>query len=427
MEELFTIIWLLLALFSAAWWGVKRPGVAFGLAMSFYVLSQWAVSGSATLLNMSGIVKMIIAGVVFILSFYHLAFGRYRIKGIVEPNYFLLLSLYGYSFLSIFWSVDVDTGLGVFLSNLPYVIVLVLIAPILVNSRSDLSSFCVSFLVFSGVTLLLMAFFREWGERGLVLPGAKSDTGNWTDFESSPLDLGTAAGLCILTGVHLLKNLSFTIRALVLILIGCLVFVMLRAGVRGQMLFCAAALGVYFFAVGRRSEVTLFLFIMAFFAFFLTDILSLLFPENQNLVERWAGEEISRGGNERLYVQTLMFNELIEAGVSGLLFGVGASTSYSVAGIYPHNIFVEALTELGIVGMLLLVSFLLKALIPCFGRSRDAKEKRVRALLMSFVAYLVLVSMKQGNIYGATLLFGFCLVVNPILLALKNEKLRVKV
>lgn len=394
--------------------------------MSLYVLSQWAVSGSATLLTMSGSVKLLIAGVVFALSVFHISRRKSALRSFSDPQYLILIALYGYSLLSVLWSFERDVSLGVFLANIPYIVVLVLVAPMLVRKKEDLNAFCFSFLFFSGCTLVLMALFREWGERGLMLPGARADTGNWTDFESSPLDLGTAAGLCILICLGLFKESKMVLKLMLLSVVGVMVFVMLRAGVRGQMLFCAASIGVYFFALGKRGAVFFFLTIAVTVFLFLGDILSVLFPENQNLIDRWAGEEISRGGNERLHVQTLMLNELADAGVSSLLFGLGASSSFSVAGIYPHNIFVEALTELGVVGTAVLIFFLSKALLPFIRRNSSASWRSTGSLLVSFVAYLILVSMKQGNIYGATLLFGFCLVVNPVLSDIKKENARLR-
>ena len=151
MEELFTVIWLFGVLSCATWWGLKEPGVAFGLAMSLYVLSQWAVSGSATLLTMSGSVKLLIAGVVFALSVFHISRRKSALRSFSDPQYLILIALYGYSLLSVLWSFERDVSLGVFLANIPYIVVLVLVAPMLVRKKEDLNAFCFSFLFFQGV------------------------------------------------------------------------------------------------------------------------------------------------------------------------------------------------------------------------------------------------------------------------------------
>lgn len=416
MQEATTYAWLVLVVVGAVWLNRRLPGSIVGLGLSVYVLSQFAVTGSSLLGRNPAIVKGAVMLVVLAaLSIRCLRTMRIPLSGSQALPYGLCLAIYGYAALSTTWAVDPDESWTQLLTNLPYVLGLTLAGPLLIRGENDLKGLITTFLAISGSTLLLILLFREWGYRGLALPVAKSDTGTWTDFESTPLELGTAAGLVFLFAGGLLEKKSGATRLLALSLMVMSVLLMLRTGLRGQLVSATASLVLYLFLRHPRGSglVLPIIFLVATIVL-LPVILISLTPLEFDLIERFGADELSRGVDERLALQGALFFRYFSGDLSTWLFGLGSSSSYTLLGIYPHNVAVEVLCELGFVGAFLVGALLFSTARRWIRRRSISESAAETTLLAAGTFYLLLVSQKQSSFLGAAMLMMFVMVLSRV-------------
>jgi O-antigen ligase len=90
---------------------------------------------------------------------------------------------------------------------------------------------------------------------------------------------------------------------------------------------------------------------------------------------------------------------------------------------YPHNIVVEAITEYGVPGMLLLGSLMWLTFRNCLELVKLSGDDRARrstaTVLLGIVTFNFLMCLKQGALLTMPPLFMFCLIVARVA---KNEE-----
>ena len=106
------------------------------------------------------------------------------------------------------------------------------------------------------------------------------------------------------------------------------------------------------------------------------------------------------------------------------MLGLGANFSGAMLGAYPHNHSVQALTETGIVGLLLW------ALIPIFGLTSILRVRKLVtnepwqrftfACLTALLIYYLLLSFKRGAVLDAPL-FMYSVLADRFALAVLDE------
>lgn len=415
MGDIFTYGWLLVVFLGAFWLGRRRPGVIAGLGLSVYVLGQFGATGSAFLAVNSVVTKGAVALlVVFFIVKDVFVKQRLPLNKSNLSGYAFFVFLYIYSAFSVVWSLDPQKSLEVLLANLPYVISLTLSVPLLIRRVDDLEDLQKSFVFISGVTLCFLLLFREWGMRGVLLPVPKGDGDNWMSFETTPLDIGTAAGLVLILLFYIGRTGQGGFTRSASFILGLFMFaLMLRAGVRGQIIASFFSIFVYLVALRPSfGKVMPWLVVAAAGLAIIPFALIFLFGDQVDMLSRFSADELARGTDDRVYMQSMLYDKYINSDLSVFVFGLGGSASYAIFDIYPHNIFIEILCELGV---FVFLGFVLSAIfiaINWLRKTSGVVSREQRFLMLSVLIYLMLVSSKQWNFLGATMPIVILLIMD---------------
>ena len=416
MEELITLSWLFFLVIFSAVLGDRKPGIVAGLGLSVYVVGQFSISGSVFLASNPVLPKALVAIAIFG-SVVRQVFksGRLPFYSKELPIYIAAVLLYGYAALSTLWSRDPAESQQVYLSNIPYILSLTLCVPLLVKNKFELNQAFNSFLVISGITLTYLLFFREWGMRGLVLPIARGAGDDWMALESTPLDIGTAAGMVFIICVMRNKNLNLFKRSVMFSLALVMLALMFRAGVRGQIIAVAISWIVCSILSGRGRSLLFYLSIFIMMSLLLAPIFMNVFSQGgDDILLRFSSDELARGTDDRLVMQLELLGAYVAGDLLTLFFGLGSSSSYSYFGIYPHNIFIEVLCELGLVGFLALMFIFLRTAYVFLRRGKRVVDADQYFPSLAILIYLLIISSKQWNLLGATTLLAVLLILNRI-------------
>lgn len=415
MGDIFTYGWLLVVFLGALWLGRRRPGVIAGLGLSVYVLGQFGATGSAFLAVNSVVTKGAVA--LLVVSFIAkdlLVKQRFPTNKSDLPGYVFFVGLYIYSSFSVLWSLDPQRSLEVLLANLPYIVSLTLSVPLLIRRIEDLEDLQKSFVFISGITLCFLLFFREWGMRGVLLPVPKGDGEGWMSFETTPLDIGTAAGMVLIFLFYVgRKGQGLFIRCASFALGLFMLALMVRSGVRGQII--ASFFSIFIYIVALRpsfGKVMPWLALFAVGLIFIPFALTFLFGDQTDMLSRFSADELARGTDDRVIMQSALYEKYINSGLFTFLFGLGGSASYALFDIYPHNIFIEILCELGVLVFLGFVFSIVFIAINWLVKTNGIVKREQRYLMLSALIYLMLVSSKQWNLLGATMPVAMLLIMN---------------
>ena len=107
-----------------------------------------------------------------------------------------------------------------------------------------------------------------------------------------------------------------------------------------------------------------------------------------------------------------------------MLVGLGNSASYdpnitdctSPVGCYPHNLWVEILTEEGIIGFAIYLALVLYVSVAAVraisDQSVDEKHKSALKVLFAFMIFELILSLKQGSLLGTWRFFLFAILLD---------------
>ncbi|MCS6877839.1 MAG: O-antigen ligase family protein [Geminicoccaceae bacterium] len=251
---------------------------------------------------------------------------------------------------------------------------------------------------------------------------------NWT----VPLLAGIAAASTLVFA----PSANLGLRLLGTALIGVFVLFALAAGARASLLGAAVALAVPLFLVGPRAakgalyvpkiQILAFLAVLAFAAYV---VYLLLFGQITTTLGRFfslLGYIETKGTSlryERLsyWQQALTFwswSPIIGNGINSF------SILYSgveIQGTHPHNIFMQTLADLGIVGFVLLCVFLATA-IGRIDVRRLRQDHLFLAVVMVFVSHVLVMAMVH---FELALIWELCLAIGLLTLAPERREARV--
>ena len=308
-----------------------------------------------------------------------------------------------YAFISTLWAPTDARATGRFMDGVHYLIVVVAIAPLLVMKPENVTRVLDVVTTVGGLLVILFAYVPSFEGRGIVYE---------YDFEetlSLPLTLGTFAGsVMIISMVRLRGGLLPTLWALVVS--GSAIFLIVKTGSRGQLIFSLAALMFCLPARWKRLSLNkvmiyVLLGLMAAGAF-----LVVLNTEN-TLSAR------IRNADQSTQTRVEMISILMEAWSAGgpevLIFGLGSSASWSqeLVQFYPHVVPLEVLGELGFVGFALFSWIVLSLFMKAY--SGQVKSQLPQQTLNDYSAlfgcfvFALLISCKQGTLIYSTDLFMY--------------------
>lgn len=332
----------------------------------------------------------------------------------------LTVSLFLYAFLSAQWAPRPDLSIKLWESAWPYIVTLVVLAPLVIMEPRDLESVNEALLIIGGILTPLLLFFVNWEGRQIILG---EEAGN-------PLAVAVMAGMVILValladpwkGKKLWLPLKWILVALCLALI-------VRSGSRGQLFSVLLVVLLCWPLSHGLSNAKQFgiLVVGAVFIGVTTNYaLSEFWAEEQSYYSggnRWSGEAMEGAMAGRL-TDAVMLVERAYQSADTIIFGLGNSAAWDprILGIYPHFVPLEILAEEGLIGFGLFVFVLLATVttaIRCYRNTIEKPDTRpLFAGLLALFFFAFLLSLKQGSLLGNLEPFMFAILLGRFRLLL---------
>lgn len=338
--------------------------------------------------------------------------GGLRI-GDLPVNYWIVLVLFAYAFVSVAWTPGLDTALANWRQAYPYVITVIFLTPLLCAQARDFAVALRWLIILGGALSIAVLFFGQWGYRGLIVDSAYFE-------EANPLAIASMAGQVLVTVVLVPLVRAKTLRWLVvLVLAPMCIAVVARSGSRGQLVAALVALAISW-PIARGGALTMRVLLAPAVAALIGLIGFVSIDYFGGDSARWQDADLA---SQDVSGRLAMAETLVRAAsddVGTLLFGLGNSASYHMFGIYPHVVALEVLAEEGLIGLGLFIAALLAcalSLVRSVGlRYADPDVRAAVAALIGGTVFHLLVSFKQGSMLLNPLLF-LHLILAPQLLA----------
>jgi len=409
--ELLTISLYGLALLA----GAISPVWAMSLVAAMYPLEQ-ALQASVPYFITHVSMVNITVGVVALVAFLNLLRNSDNLRGFVTPMLVACVILHLWSILSIAWTPSRQAALDFVRTGIPYFGLFVFVAPMFIRDASTLGSFLRSFLNLGtavvGLVIVNPNFTFYSGRMGFVLEG---------NVRSNPLAIGELGGTLIIVAtllregpVQWLVNLARVFA----FLIGSLLA--LQSGSRGQLLF-SVFIALVFIPISKRIQ-NIFGFIGALITAVIVVPAVVLLAQKfvySDVLGRWDAADLSGGFSVRLanWVDVIhVWARTPSAWTFGL--GLNAFSTVTTEGSsegYPHNIFVETLTECGLPMLVLMLWMLWSTARDCrwlLRRYSEEPAERVSvAILTALALYFFLIANKQANLWGQGVMFMYFCVI----------------
>ena len=352
-------------------------------------------------------------------------------KCIFHPVLILVILLQVISYSSLLWTPDFENGLDLTVRRLPYSILYLVVAPLLITSIDDFHRVRMPMIIIATGALLLFLLGPTAQFRGVVLVihyGGSAGTGN-------PGIVGEVGAIvlvfAVLSTYHGLGKWALPLQ------LGAGLFGLgmgLLSGTRGQVLV-GGLVSFLFFPLSRRVKglgsffgigigmLVVVAILYAAVQFFVTD---------QNM-DRWSADSLTGGVTGRFEIAQEAIASWLNDPVTWIFGrGAGAFITLQTAHAYPHNFAVETLTELGIVGFtlyLMVIAYVIRAGMGLYGLVKDDLDQRsATSVLCALAVFASVLSLKQGTIHSPGPFYVWLLVLSRIYkyestygLALTNE------
>ncbi|MCC6523799.1 MAG: hypothetical protein IT373_14170 [Polyangiaceae bacterium] len=396
-----------------------RPATAFAAIICLYGIQQWSAANDPFFSN-----QLIINVSVALIVGSALGVKLLRRENPLRhyPTVaWLSFALYGYAFLTVFWTVAPANLLENFSAIAPRTLVILVLVPLLVTKTSDVRDAVHAAIAFGFVVLLLLWFntrLRE-GPGALELQSAASGRvyGNY-------LELGSLAGrvglLALFTQVGRWRRTALVGRVLVL---GFAIMVLVMSTARGQMgafVLAAAAVIPLNFRLRRMGiagvAIAALLFVLA--GQWAYDTLSGLKRFDIDVMQRNVAAD-------RIDTSLTLLQTWWEGDSATVFFGLGNSAAYKILGTYPHFTALEVLGEEGLVGATLFATIIVST-VRSFWRGyrlvRDDDGRRAQTCaLFSLFIFDVITSSKQGSLLGDSIMFTFAILASRYVLLVQAD------
>ena len=330
----------------------------------------------------------------------------------------LAWAFYVWCYLSATWSVKENALLGLTVSALPYHLLFLVLAPLLIHRLDEIDVLGRGVLYVGLVVTLLMVanpqFSMDAERFGVSFEGGG---------RSNPLQIGTLGGTVML--IAALTSLQrgsvpwIAFRAFAVVLGAGLT---LLSGSRGQMLAAVLVIFALFpvsfqlkslrgWAAAAAATVVVGIGMYVASSGFVS-------AENE---ERWSFESLTQGGFGRLdNVTDLMeaWSSRPERWMQGLGVNAFAELNTRSGDPYSHVLIADVFGEAGLIGggiFLAMAWATWRSSRRLFDLVRDDPWKRIQfAVLASFICYQFLLANKQGSMLGSTLLFTFVVILGRL-------------
>lgn len=272
--------------------------------------------------------------------------GFYLKKGV---NNILLLYII-YMCLSALWSPAEGVGRSVFVKSV--VLLFVILQLQFDYTENDFASiktaFVLQFIVLLGMIILFGE--TEWDGRLWIMRGANStDPNSLTSWIIIPV--------CFI--IERLFSEAYKHKVIYfLLLISALLITMMTASRSGIICVCLAIILSILYALRNIIRENLpIAFFISIIMFLLLAITIYYLPDT--VISRFSASDLSGlGGRTRIWTKII---EYLKAHPVGLIFGMGEASTMYYFRVVAHNMYIELLFSQGLIGVILIVIFLIKA------------------------------------------------------------------
>lgn len=402
---------------------LRQPGVALAGVICMFAIEQWAQGVNHFFLANHALINVLMG----VLAVIGLAVQMFRNlffftrTGLSTIGIVVLLFLY--AFMSTLWSPVTDISLEQWSSRLPYLILLVVMAPFLLSKVEDFNAAMTSLIWLSLVLTPLLLFTVNWKGRAIVFEGMSmfGSTGN----PLAPAQMAGCASIAIVFIKLANKNILWSIFKWFAFALNMMLIV--KTGSRGQIFSTIISIAIFWPVGNRVNNMGSFMLAglsLAFMAFVGSEALS-YFWEND---KRFSEEGMKSSMTGRFDVAMLLLNKWVESPLS-IVFGLGNSASFDprIIGFYPHNTLLEVIGEEGLVGLFLflfIIYLYIKSVVATYKIVKDDSVLRgVLATLSATVLYLLMLSLKQGSLLGNLEYFTYIMLLGGFakLVAMQNK------
>jgi hypothetical protein len=403
--ELATVAFFALACFIA----IRNPAWAVALVFVMYSIEQALQSTSGIFLRIPPLANVCVGLAVGSCLVGALTRLHRPFYGYATPQLYAMTALFAWAALSLFWSPSAESGLGMTRWGLPYVLLMVYAAPLLIDDVESLERFLLGFLLIGTCTCVLIilspGFTVKNGRLGIDIGGG---------FRTNPLAIGELGGMLLMTGVLCTRPAGSVVASSVLRTAACLFggYLALQSGSRGQLIF-ALLISICFVPIARRINNIARFFGLIAIAMTLVPLAmwtAQTFLGSEDL-RRWDLSKLADGAAVRNNNILDLFRAFATdplAWFAGLGYNAFTSVTPTLEP-YSHILFVDVLTELGIPMFILLLWWLKKVVndgLWLFRRYANQPDQRANlACLFAMFAFQLLIVNKQGYLWMATLFF----------------------
>lgn len=396
-----------------------RPAAALAAVLGMYGLDQWSIAKSPFFIEHHAVTNVAMGVIVvaaLVRRFMQRSSGtpwQYPLAG------WLTIALFGFAALSLIWSIAPDYTIAVYRSHLPYVITIVLLMPLTINSLKDVRYGLYATLAVGLVLVPLLTFTTEWHGRAV-------ETVFGSAAGQNPLETGSLGARIFLLAVLLnFRRMARLWQVLRWGLGAVAVMLVIHSGSRGQFLamFAVAVVLLPFsrrFSTAKGAASAIAGLVVA-----VVLMITILITVGQS--SRW---NLSPHHIQTVYTSTrvqmveTLLTHWLYAGPIRWVIGLGNSTSYSpsLIGIYPHFVPAQVLGEEGLIGLALLLAILwiaARSMIRVYRHCVPFDDARgVAVALASLFLFDFLLSLKEGSMVGNPNLFAWAIILGQVELSL---------
>lgn len=392
-----------------------RPLWALALAMLMFPIEQSLQGAVDAFRTFPPLANYIVAAVVGIAAVRETLAMRRPFFGYFSRAWLLTLAIFAWSAVSLLWTPAMPQAGEMVREGIPYFILFVVAAPILIDSVDDLTDLASLLMVFGTLVALTIIVNPEFnlksGRLGVMLTST---------VRSSPLAIGELGGtLLIVSALFRSSSSNNFLKVARSAAFICGTTLALYSGSRGQLIF-GAAFALVFFPVAKPVK-SLGSYAIAVIGVVLVGgalvAISQLVLEG-DMLRRWQGDVLSQGVEVRQLNMLDLFRAFAANPVAWI-FGLGWNAFSALTDAsrepYSHSIIVDVLTELGIPAFIAF-GYIMASVVQCglnLFRAWSQNEAR-RVAITIFVAlglYQFLLVNKQGYLWGVGLSFLHWLII----------------
>ena len=393
-----------------ALWSLKRPAVALSAIICMYSLEQWGQSTVPFLLAQRSFTNIAV-GVIVLIAVLNTFLLKTKVKYLFTEVSVAIYALFIYAYFSTYWSPAGDVAASLWNRSFPYTVTIVVLGPYLINTHLDIKRFANSLMVVGPPLAFFLMFFVEWENRRILLGGTSYHDG----LLGNPLTIGTFSSILLIVCFFKVAERFIEIQVLIRVVVAVLaISLVVTSGARGQLLAVILVAYLFFPLVYRIRSVATFLGAGVLLSIITALIFIAVIQAGGDNI-RWSSEEISAAAGGRLNASLVMVSHWFNSGIF-ILGGLGNSASYSILGIYPHNVMAEVLSEEGLIGICLYLFILIRSGIAvkrCVAYSgADTKSRRDVAIIGGLFLFSFIVSLKQGSMLFNPYFFMFAIIIS---------------